>query len=505
MVSIRWLERGLPVRADLPLTRLGSLVPAMRGVDRGAESPHAMSSPSDRRLDGLGAAAGAVAAWSDADGFEFLALGEVARVEGMGPDRFEMCRSGMAQYDFEPSPRPGVPGREPFWVGGFAFAPADGRRAGPWKGFGDAVFVLPRILIIRRPGDGWRLYVASRAGEGEAVLSKVADEAVGAVVATLRADVSAVRDNGESTRAWAREPSIGAPAASEAGETKTRSGSPPVGGEITPDPAPLVRAARSRLSPTGIRKVVVAVRGVWPRPGGTRPWTVFCRLRAAEPSAFAFLFSPGAGSWLVGATPERLVRIDDGGVSSLALAGSAPRGETVEQDGANGRALLASGKDREEHAFVVAAVREALERLVGDPAAVESPPTPQLRRLRRIQHLETPLRAPWGASKHLLEAASELHPTPALAGFPQAAATAVIADLEGQDRGWYGGAVGWCDSRGHGELAVVIRSVLLAPDRLVAYAGAGIVAASRVDGEVAEIRLKLDATVGAALGEVPAS
>jgi menaquinone-specific isochorismate synthase len=217
---------------------------------------------------------------------------------------------------------------------------------------------------------------------------------------------------------------------------------------------------------------------------------VLRRLQERQPGCFHFLIEPRPGSALVGASPERLVAVDGPHVRSMALAGSAPRSADPSEDAELGTRLLASDKDLAEHRVVVDEIRAALA-----PARVEAPDRPSLRRLATLQHLETPLSVRLSGQGDVIALAERLHPTPALGGSPRAAAAELIAALEDAPRGWYGGAVGWTDGYGNGDLCVAIRSVLINGREVTAFAGAGIVADSDPAAEVDEIELKLAAAL----------
>jgi menaquinone-specific isochorismate synthase len=207
---------------------------------------------------------------------------------------------------------------------------------------------------------------------------------------------------------------------------------------------------------------------------------------------------PGAGA-LVAATPERLVRRDGELVWCDALAGTRSIA-AAHGDGARDRlvaeasaALVASHKDRREHDLVVQAIRAAL----ADWAEVHAPAEPDVRVLRHIVHLHTPFRARLRAPRHVLELAARLHPTPAVGGTPRELAVDWIRSREPAARGWYAAPVGWFDLDGNGELAVALRSGVVAANRAHLWAGAGIVAGSDPDRELAETELKFRALLGA--------
>ena len=159
--------------------------------------------------------------------------------------------------------------------------------------------------------------------------------------------------------------------------------------------------------------------------------------------------------------------------------------------------LVASGNfeavdDREEAAFVVREIVAALEPLC---EAVVLPEAPGLLALEGIQHLETSFEARLKGGleprPHLLDVAARLHPTPAVCGTPRERAADWLRQHEGLERGWYAGGVGYVDAQGGGEIGVALRSGLLSGSTARLYAGAGLVAASKPEAELAETRLQL--------------
>lgn len=196
----------------------------------------------------------------------------------------------------------------------------------------------------------------------------------------------------------------------------------------------------------------------------------------------------------LGATPERLLSVWQGRVQIDALAGSAARGATSHQDQVLAERLLCSAKDRREHEWVVRSIQEALGRLGMDPCIS---PQPRLLRLANIQHLQTLIEAELPADVHLFDLLAQLHPTAAVGGYPQQAALQWLERLEPFDRSSYAAPLGWVDLQGNGEFVVGIRSALIRGNWARLYAGAGIVADSNPEQELAEIRLKLRSLVQA--------
>jgi len=270
--------------------------------------------------------------------------------------------------------------------------------------------------------------------------------------------------------------------------------------DVTPVPAPGmyaggVQEAVRRIRAGELKKVVLARTIEVTADRTFDPRRLAHRLRAVDPHSFSFI-APAEGGVLVGATPELLVSRQGSEVRANPLAGSAPRSGDKDQDRANADGLVASAKDREEHAIVVDAVAAVLRPLC---ATLTWDPDPVLLETANVWHLSTRFRgrlAPDPAPS-ALDLALALHPTPAIAGAPTEAALAAIAQLEGFARGAYAGPVGWVDADGNGVWAIALRCALLSEDRATLYAGAGIVGASEPADEVDETDRKFRAFLDA--------
>ena len=217
-------------------------------------------------------------------------------------------------------------------------------------------------------------------------------------------------------------------------------------------------------------------------------------LRLTYPGCYVFSTSNGKGQNFIGASPERLISIHNNQLVTDALAGSAPRGKTEVEDAKLGKGLLNSEKDLREHQVVIDFIVDRLSKLGINP---DFSPVPRLLQLSNIQHLWTPIRARIPRDIHLLKILAQLHPTPAVAGVPRDIALQQIRGCESCDRSLYAAPLGWIDRTGNGEFAVGIRSALIDGDRAILYAGAGIVAGSEPEKELAEIQLKLQALLNA--------
>lgn len=238
-----------------------------------------------------------------------------------------------------------------------------------------------------------------------------------------------------------------------------------------------------------IAKVVLAHAVDVRSPLPFQPSVCLQNLRRLYPDCYLFALNNGAEQVFLGASPERLVSLQTGHLLTDALAGSAPRGTTPYEDAQLANTLLNSPKELHEHEVVRDFITHQLQGL--GLAAMRSPL--RLRQLPNIQHLHTPIHATVPAGVHLLDIVSQLHPTPAVAGLPRAAACAQIRQHEGFERDLYAAPIGWLDHHGNGEFAVGIRSALITGCHARLFAGAGIVAGSDPDQELAEVQLKLQA------------
>jgi isochorismate synthase len=218
-------------------------------------------------------------------------------------------------------------------------------------------------------------------------------------------------------------------------------------------------------------------------------------LATTAPESTVFAFTRG-GTTFLGATPERLARTVGRSFETVAIAGSAPRGADPDEDARFAAALLASEKDREEHAVVVDTLRAGLAPIVETLTVAGAP---GILPLRHLQHLVTPIAGTLREEAGLLALAALLHPTPAVGGEPRDMALDLIAEHEGFDRGWYAGPIGWLGADGDGESMVALRCGLVRGGRAVLFAGCGIVADSDPAREWEESRLKLR-TMTVALG-----
>ncbi|MGV8896896.1 MAG: isochorismate synthase [Rhodoglobus sp.] len=242
------------------------------------------------------------------------------------------------------------------------------------------------------------------------------------------------------------------------------------------------------------RKVVVARDLVAQIPDDADLRLPIAALAAAYPDTFTF-----AVDGLIGSSPETLVRARGGVVSARVLAGSAARGPDPTSDARAAAALAESPKDLAEHAFALQSVLDSLGPRSSGLVA-NSRPFPL--QLRNIWHLASDVTGALTDGSSALDLVAAMHPTAAVAGDPTDAALSLIAGLEPFDRGRYAGPVGWVDANGDGEWAIALRCAQVSPTEggsrtVTAYAGAGIVAESDPNGELAETGLKFRPIVDA--------
>jgi len=197
---------------------------------------------------------------------------------------------------------------------------------------------------------------------------------------------------------------------------------------------------------------------------------------------------------LVGATPELLLRLNRGLVTSRVLAGTIQRTGDDERDLALAGSLARSSKDLEEHKYAVQSVSQSLMPFC---SSTNIPESPFVLHLANVMHLATDVTGVISDSltpADLFALVGSLHPSAAVCGTPREIAKKVISDLEGMARGRYAGPVGWIDSRGEGELGIALRCAQIDPEnkkQIRLFAGCGIVAGSDPKKEFAESQAKL--------------
>jgi menaquinone-specific isochorismate synthase len=360
-----------------------------------------------------------------------LGLGAFTTLSARGANRFRDIRE-QSESLFQ-SLRMLGDGPTPRVFGAFSFA------IGAQGPFGDACFVLPRLVI-----DGERALLVldeSELARGEAVLARLL--APGAVPQPRQ---PFVLDDGSSSYLARVRRALDVIETGEVQKVVTAR-------KVRIGNAPLARDALAALAGT---------------PGSAR---------------LGLCTTDGA---FIAATPELLCSVDDTRLRTEAVAGTLPA--HLPSAG-----LAESEKDRREHAHVVDGIRTALAPLLGVEARIGAR---HVRSLRHVHHLVTPISAP-RTGLHVLDVVQALHPTPAVGGVPRDSALAFLDELEPDGRGPYAGPFGWLDAEGRGSFVVGIRSAVFSEHEADVFAGGGIVRGSDPEHELSETDWKLRALFGA--------
>ncbi|WP_243855062.1 isochorismate synthase [Diaminobutyricimonas sp. TR449] len=358
-----------------------------------------------------------------------VGIGEALRLEFSGPDRMAQAAAAWKAVALaaDVTDPVGLPGSGLIALGAFSFSDHSDARS---------VLVVPSMVIGRRDGVCWVTRVDSEAPIPEA-------------------------------RPWGHEYEVRFADGELSGEGY----------------ATLVSEAVGRIDRHEVSKVVLARDLIGTLPPGADLRRVLAALALGYPDTHTY-----AVDGLIGSSPETLVRVQDGTVSARVLAGSTARGIDEASDEDAAAALATSTKDLDEHRF---AVQSVLRSLAPHSRAVTSDEVPYTLKLPNLWHLATDVEGKLSGGVTSLDLLQALHPTAAVAGTPTPAALSVIEELEPFDRGRYAGPVGWVGADGDGEWAIALRGAQVFGDGTVrAYAGAGIVADSDPEVELAETRMK---------------
>lgn len=245
-----------------------------------------------------------------------------------------------------------------------------------------------------------------------------------------------------------------------------------------------------------LSKAVLARRTELIFADAANPFDFLRWLGESSQQVYRFLLSPRAGSAFVGASPERLFKVQGRKLSSEAVAGTVPRGQAPETDDQLARLLLESRKDNREHRFVVDGIAADLRPICRE---ITIAPEPEIVKLRRVQHLVSEIHAELLPETTAAGILTALHPTAAVCGTPRAESLLALRQLEPFDRGYYAGPVGILQPD-NAEFAVALRSALVCDNRVILFAGAGIVAGSDPDLEWLELEQKLQAALELLVG-----
>lgn len=430
--------------------------------------------------------------WRDGrQGITFAGSGVAANLIGYGHARFAAIQRQASEIfayaETPPSRRFGqAPGAElalPRLFGGFAFR-EDFVPDMTWTGFHPGHFILPHYQFVEQDGLGWLTVNAFLPPEDDATATiPLLEEALDAQAALLARGESQVGGRGvdERLRDGVRK------------QERLEIDYPLRYDEW----AKLIENALLSFDATPLEKVVLSRIAQLRAPQPLIIRQMLTNLCADYPDCFSFLFEPQPGHAFLGAAPELLARVQGVELETMALAGSIKRGATADEDAELAAALLASAKDRHEHALVVNALRAILQPLCRQ---LQVAAEPAVLALSNIQHLYTPVKARLNSPEGVLPLVEALHPTPAMGGTPRELGMEFIRGNEPTLRGWYAAPVGWIDCNMEGAFAAAIRSAVVQKERAWAYAGAGIVPGSVPQAEWEETNWKFQPVIRSVVG-----
>ncbi len=401
------------------------------------------------------------------DHFAIAAAGELHRIKSTGPDRYKMAsKSGKELisriFHFT---RLKHSLAVPHLLGGFSFF--DHSVGKYWKEYGAGSFTLPEWLIIK---DGNHVILTI-------TLKLKKTDSVSAV--KERTHQLLIRLNHIcSAETYSIGPDLDQYNHIDVPDGHSREHSRWIH---------VISKAKEQIKNGTFRKIVLARELAIELDHPVRDTHILNRLRHQYPDCYSFLIRQNRESSFIGCTPERLASFNKDYILTEGLAGSTPRGNTASADAKLESELLKSEKDLREHDFVLQAIRKNLNHYARE---IQIPDRPVVRKLSNVQHLYTPVRAKIRHGVSKTEVLKNLHPTPAVGGFPKDKAVPFISHYEDFERGWYAAPIGWINANGDGEFAVAIRSGLILNDEVRFFAGCGIVKESDPEKEWEETNLK---------------
>jgi menaquinone-specific isochorismate synthase len=402
------------------------------------------------------------------DEFAIAAGSEITSVTATGENRFnsingkiKKIRQDTTEYSAISHPYSGL-----FLLGGFSFF--DENCTDLWKGFPPASFSLPKWMIIK---DG-KFSLATFA----VYLNnfEAADQLYDHIRNQLKQIEQTLTQKESRTSAPQDRDIATTPLPKQQLDYQQWSNS--------------VQKAKKLIDDNAFDKIVLARHIKVPKSTAIPPTQVVNNLRKQYANCYNFLIHKPTGNTFLGSTPERLIAARNKLLLTEALAGSIRRGNTATEDSFLEKKLSTNGKDRSEHNFVIQDIEERLNPFVKE---MNRNTTPEIKKLSNVQHLYTPIRAHLNEESNAFDVLSQLHPTPAVGGYPWQKAASYIKELEYFERGRYAGPVGWINSSGNMEFAVAIRSALCTQNHAHLFAGCGIVKDSDPSAEWEETNLKL--------------
>ena len=259
----------------------------------------------------------------------------------------------------------------------------------------------------------------------------------------------------------------------------------------------MVESAKRRVKVGDVFQVVVSQR--FEMAVSATALDVYRALRALNPSPYMYLlnFEDDGGVFsVVGSSPEALVKVNQGSAILHPIAGSRPRGSTVDEDVANSESLLADKKEQAEHLMLVDLARNDLLKVCA-PDSVSVTEFMNVERYSHIMHLVSTVEGSLSEGVTAIDVVRATFPAGTLSGAPKPMALSIIHELEPINRGLFGGVVGYFDFSGNADLAIAIRTVVIRDGKGYVQAGAGVVLDSVPESENSETISKASAPLRA--------
>ncbi|MGX7926091.1 anthranilate synthase component I family protein [Tsuneonella sp. HG094] len=411
-----------------------------------------------------GASAEINATWQhDRDGFAPCESDALAELRAL----VERCRIAVPE---------GLPPALSFLVGYFGYETIGlveklPRAVGPGLGLPDMFFARPTVLLV---------------------FDRLTDELVCVAPVWPGGDpAGAVDTGGERIDEVLRRLSSAVPLAGRASTLPEMALAPTMPAERF---AAMVSRAKDYIEAGDVFQVVLSQRFTCPFP--LPPLALYRALRRVNPSPFLyFLDLPGFA--VVGSSPEILVRVRNGEVTIRPIAGTRPRGTTLEADLAAEESLLADAKERAEHLMLLDLGRNDVGR-VAAKGTVRVTDSFTIERYSHVMHIVSNVVGALDPAKDALEALFAGFPAGTVSGAPKIRACEIIAELEGDARGPYAGGVGYFAPDGTLDSCIVLRTAVVKDGTMHVQAGAGIVADSDPAYEQRECEAKAGALIAAA-------
>ncbi len=248
----------------------------------------------------------------------------------------------------------------------------------------------------------------------------------------------------------------------------------------------MVKKAKEKILAGEIFQVVLSQKFV--QTTKHKPFDLYRKLRLQNPSPYMFYLQYPDFS-IIGSSPETLVKVKDNEVFICPIAGTRPRGSTEQEDQKLAEELQADSKECAEHMMLVDLGRNDLGH-IAKPGTIEVTKLMQIQKYSHVMHMVSEIKATPAPEKNLFEIFKTAFPAGTLSGAPKIRAMQIIAELEQEPRGIYGGAVGYFDLSGQMDFAIAIRTMLYKDGQITLRAGAGIVYDSIPENENQECHNK---------------